>query len=156
MAQEIRACGVSIHSAIVRHTASGLACFGVPLCNDEWWPAHAGAHLQMLHRFFAVILGTYVIVVAATVRRRAPATRVARLGGLAIGLVLVQITLGVLSVYSMLALLPVTLHLGVAALLLVCNVALAYTLPARRLVAQASAAGQEGSARVGERARAFS
>lgn len=115
----------------MRHTASGLACFGIPLCNGEAWPSHYGAHLHMAHRFFAVALGTFVISLAVTLRKRAPGTRVAWLAGAAIALVLVQIGLGVLSVLSLLALAPVTLHLGVAALLLVCNVALFYYLPAR-------------------------
>jgi heme A synthase len=120
-----------ILGGLVRHTASGLACFGIPLCNGELWPSHYGAHLHMTHRIFAVVLGSFVIGVAVALRRRAPGTRVARLAAAAIGLVLVQITLGVVSVYSLLALLPVTLHLGVAALLLVCNVALFHYLPAR-------------------------
>jgi heme A synthase len=115
---------------IVRHTASGLACFGIPLCNGELWPSHPGAHLHMLHRIFAVVLGTYVVAVAVALRS-APDPRVARLARLAAGLVLVQITLGVLSVLSLLALSAVTLHLGVAALLLACNVAIFYYLPAR-------------------------
>jgi heme A synthase len=47
----------------------------------------------------------------------------------AVVLVLAQVTLGVLSVLSLLALSAVTLHLGVAALLLACNVAIFYYLP---------------------------
>jgi heme A synthase len=147
-----------ILGGLVRHTASGLACFGIPLCDGEgWpshdlWPSHDGAHLHMLHRIFAVVLGSFVIGVALAVRRRAAAgtpqeTRVGRLAALAIILVLVQVTLGILSVLSLLALLPVTLHLGVAALLLVCNVALFYYLPAR--------ARQTEGAQIGEAARAW-
>jgi heme A synthase len=56
---------------------------------------------------------------------------VARLARLAAWLVAVQIGLGVLSVLSLLALSAVTLHLGVAALLLACNVSIFYYLPAR-------------------------
>jgi heme A synthase len=134
-----------ILGGLVRHTASGLACFGIPLCNGDLWPSHYGAHLHMTHRLFAVGLGTFVVGVAVTVRRRAPGTRMARLAVAAIALVLLQITLGVLSVYSLLALLPVTLHLGVAALLLVCNVALFYYLPAA--VPQAEGARMRDEAR---------
>ncbi len=124
---------------IVRHTSSGLACFGIPLCNGELWPPQAGAHLHMSHRIFAVVLGTFVIALGLLLRRRAESgSRVARLAGLAIALVLVQITLGVLSVLSLLALAPVTLHLGVAALLLACEVALYYYLPARSQAAVAT------------------
>jgi heme A synthase len=113
----------------VRHTSSGLACFGIPLCNGEWWPSHYGAHLHMAHRFFAVVLATYVLALGPALVRRAPGTRVARLAASAMALVLVQVGLGVLSVLSLLALAPVTLHLGVAALVLVCNVLLFYYLP---------------------------
>lgn len=116
---------------VVRHTASGLACFGIPLCNGEVWPEHNGAHIHMSHRFFAVVLGVFVVGLALAIRRRAPRTRVAKLAALAILLVLLQVGLGILSVLSLLALAPVTLHLGVAGLLLACNVALFYYLPAR-------------------------
>ncbi len=142
--------GQIILGGLVRHTASGLACFGIPLCNGELWPSHSGAHLHMIHRIFALVLGTFVIGLAVVVRRRAPGSRPAQLALGAILLVLVQITLGVLSVYSLLALLPVTLHLGVAALLLVCNVALFYYVPAR-----ASRAHGARSARMGEAAGAW-
>jgi heme A synthase len=123
--------GQIVLGGIVRHTASGLACFGIPFCNGDVWPSHPGAHWHMSHRFFAVVLGAFVISLAATVRRRAPGTRVARLASWAIALVLVQITLGVLSVLSLLALSAVTLHLGVAALLLACNVSILYYLPTK-------------------------
>jgi heme A synthase len=115
---------------IVRHTSSGLACFGIPLCNGELWPSQAGAHIHMLHRFFAVALAGYVVAIAATTRGPR-AGRAGRLAQLAAILVCVQVTLGILSVYSLLALSAVTLHLGVAALLLACNVAIFYYLPAR-------------------------
>jgi cytochrome c oxidase assembly protein subunit 15 len=121
--------GQIVLGGIVRHTASGLACFGVPLCNGELWPSHPGAHWHMSHRIFALLLGTCVFALGATVRARAPGSTVARLATLAMGLVVAQVALGVLSVLSMLALSAVTLHLGVAALLFACNVAIVYYLP---------------------------
>jgi heme A synthase len=123
--------GQIVLGGIVRHTASGLACFGIPLCNGELWPSHPGAHWHMSHRIFAVVLGIIVVSLARAIRAAGPRSRAARLAGYAVGLVLVQITLGVLSVYSMLSLSAVTLHLGVAALLLACNVSIFYYLPAR-------------------------
>ncbi len=116
---------------IVRHTSSGLACFGIPFCNGEAWPSHPGAHLHMGHRYFAVLLGVYVLGVAWVSWRRAPGSRAARFARLAAILVLIQITLGVLSVLSLLALSAVTLHLGVAALLLACHAAMLYYVSAR-------------------------
>jgi heme A synthase len=91
----------------------------------------------MLHRAFALALGTYVFALAAATRSF-PGSRVARLARLAAWLVAVQIGLGVLSVLSLLALSAVTLHLGVAALLLACNVSIFYYLPARALEASRS------------------
>jgi heme A synthase len=122
--------GQIVLGGVVRHTASGLACFGIPLCNGDLWPDHPGAHLHMLHRVCGVVLAVYTLGMARAARH-AKGTRVARLAGLAAILVLVQVTLGILSVLSLLALSAVTLHLGVAALLLACNVAIFYYLPAR-------------------------
>jgi heme A synthase len=121
--------GQVVLGGIVRHTASGLACFGLPLCNGDLWPSHPGAHWHMSHRIFAILLGTYIVALGAVLRARAPRTTVARLAALAMGLVVVQVALGALSVLSTLALSVVTLHLGVAALLLACNVAIVYYLP---------------------------
>ncbi len=137
---------------IVRHTSSGLACFGIPLCNGEVWPDHPGAHLHMLHRIFAVGLGTYVLALASA-SRAAPRSRVARLARLAAVLVLLQITLGVLSVLSLLALSAVTLHLGVAALLLACNVAIFYYLPGRMVTTEPATAYGEAAPSVSRSAR---
>jgi len=123
--------GQIVLGGIVRHTASGLACFGIPLCNGDLWPSHPGAHWHMSHRIFAVLLGGFVVGLAMTLRARAPGSLVARLAGYAVGLVVLQITLGVLSVLSTLALSAVTLHLGVAALLLACNVSIFYYLPGK-------------------------
>jgi heme A synthase len=132
--------GQIVLGGIVRHTASGLACFGIPLCNGELWPSHPGAHWHMGHRIFGVLLGTCVVALRTALRARAPGSTVARLAALAMGLVVVQVTLGVLSVLSMLALSAVTLHLGVAALLFACNVAIVYYLPKPALATRESAA----------------
>jgi len=121
----------------VRHTASGLACFGIPLCNGDLWPSHPGAHLHMLHRILAVVLAAYIFALAAATRA-APDSPVAVLARLSAWLVVVQVSLGVISVWSLLALSPVTLHLGVAALLLACNVSIFYYLPGRALEASRS------------------
>jgi cytochrome c oxidase assembly protein subunit 15 len=128
----------------VRHTSSGLACFDIPLCNGELWPDHAGAHWQMSHRILALVVAAFVIVLATQLRRCAPNSRPAALATLAGALVLLQVTLGVLSVLSLLALSVVTLHLGVAALLLACNVAIFYYLPMHARDHGASSAVQRG------------
>jgi heme A synthase len=111
----------------------------------------------MSHRIFALVVAAFVIGLAVQLRRHAAgaggaggaagaagqASRPAKLATLALALVLVQITLGVLSVLSFLALSAVTLHLGVAALLLACNVAIFYYLPSHARERGASSAVPE-------------
>lgn len=104
---------------LVRHTGAGLACLDIPLCQGSLWPAGAPPILQvhMLHRLGGVLVGLMVFATSW------------RVGGLGSGLrpltwiapllVLVQIALGLWSIYSALGLFPVTAHLGVGALLLV-------------------------------------
>jgi heme A synthase len=84
----------------------------------------------MLHRFGAVAVAALVIASAVAVSRRAP--RGSALRALVIAapvLVLIQGTLGVFSVTSLLHLPTVTAHLGVGALLLANMVALWTLLP---------------------------
>jgi heme A synthase len=104
---------------VVRHTASGIACLDVPLCNGSFWPALAPERVQMIHRFGAVVAGSIAIAVAIRVFRAAQG--VAWLRALALAplvLVLVQIALGTASVLSLLDLTIITAHLAVGAALL--------------------------------------
>ena len=106
---------------LVRHTGAGLACLDVPFCNGDVWQStwHATAKLQMVHRFFGALVGVLVIAAAVKAFRAARgARRVRALALAAPALVLIQITLGLLSVTSMLGLFEVTAHLGGGALLL--------------------------------------
>jgi protoheme IX farnesyltransferase len=112
---------------MVRHSMAGLACTTLPDCFGAYWPPDSesayGERLHMLHRFGAVVLAILVFVSAALVFRRAPAGHVVRrLAVAAPIIVLVQITLGVLSVTSLLHLHTVTTHLAVGALLLAAHV----------------------------------
>jgi heme A synthase len=112
----------SLLGAWVRHTDAGMVCGTGLLCNGAliptaWSPFIA---VQFLHR--AVGIATAVVVVALAV----PLTTSARPGhvrvaaGLALALVLAQVTVGFLSVSSILAVVPVSLHtLGAAALMAV-------------------------------------
>jgi heme A synthase len=126
--------------AVVRLTGAGFACaHELPFCSGgSLWPAGFYTRLQMTHRYFAfVVMG---VLVAVTVRamkagRLAGLRRVRRLAAAAHGLIVLQITLGALTVYFSDAMGPghdawihvVTAHLGIAALLLADLVAL-YTL----------------------------
>jgi cytochrome c oxidase assembly protein subunit 15 len=104
---------------MVRHTASGLACLDVPLCSGSLWPLTSPEKVQMIHRFGAVIAGGVAIAVALRVRKEAEgAELVRRLTLVPVVLVLVQVTLGVMSVLSLLDLAVITSHLAVGAALL--------------------------------------
>jgi len=105
--------------ALVRHTASGLACLDVPLCNGSLWPTASPEKVQMIHRFGAIIAGTTAIAIALFVRKQAAGSElVRRLALVPVVLVLVQVSLGVLSVLSLLDLTIITTHLAVGAALL--------------------------------------
>jgi heme A synthase len=104
---------------LVRHTASGLACLDVPLCHGSVWPGASPEKVQMIHRLGAIVAGSVAVVVALRVGRLAkhePWLR--RLALAPIGLVVLQIGLGVASVLSLLDLTVITLHLAVGAALL--------------------------------------
>jgi heme A synthase len=106
--------------ALMRHLGAGLACTDLPLCAGGAWPsgAHPNVLLHATHRLVAPLLFV-VVVCVAVLAWRGPATRaMKRLAAAAPLLVLVQATLGWLSVSSFLDAVPVTLHLAVAALLL--------------------------------------
>jgi heme A synthase len=109
---------------LVRHTGAGIACLDVPFCGGELWQSswHATAKLQMIHRYAGAAVGLLVITVAVktwlALRGAAGSRRLRLLALAAPVLVLIQISLGLLSVLSLLGLVQVTAHLGVGALLL--------------------------------------
>ncbi len=107
---------------IVRHTDSGMACPDFPTCLGQWVPpleTHFVA-IHFTHRVLGVAATIAVLVLAWRLHRAGAPSRVVRVGGLAVGLVVAQFTLGVVSVTSILAVIPVSLHtLGAAALLAV-------------------------------------
>jgi heme A synthase len=105
--------------ALVRHTASGLACLDVPLCNGSVWPITSPEQVQMIHRFGGVITGTFAVWAALRVRKEAEGSLLMQRLALApIVLVVIQVALGVTSVLSLLNLVVITTHLAVGALLL--------------------------------------
>jgi heme A synthase len=105
--------------AMVRHTASGLACLDVPLCDGAIWPAAPPQKLQMLHRFGAVVAGSVAGLVALRVRHLAKDEGwLRRLAFAPVVLVVLQIALGIASVLSLLNLSVITAHLALGAALL--------------------------------------
>jgi len=93
----------------------------------------------MIHRFVGFLAMLAVITVGVTTWRAARRHElvIARWGALtAPALVVVQVALGLLTVATSIALVPVTAHLGVGALLLANLVVLYFALPARVNVAE--------------------
>lgn len=122
---------------LVRHSMAGLACSTIPDCHGTYWPPDSESafseRVHMVHRFGAVALALLVFVHAFLVYRRTPKGHPARaLAILAPVVVLVQITLGILSVTSLLHLHTVTAHLGVGALLLATHVVMWALMPGSR------------------------
>jgi len=104
--------------AVVRHSGSGLACgTEAVLCQGVAWPLGGPAQLQMAHRLaglLAALLATTAGVGALGLGP--PRARLA--AALAPLLALVQIGLGAWTVWSLIAVPVVSLHLAVGALLL--------------------------------------
>jgi heme A synthase len=107
--------------ALVRHTGSGMACeTSVVLCKGQAWPDFGPGQLQMVHRYWALVV--LALVIFATVKAlpelRASDRGFGRfLAVAAHALVVLQIALGVGSVLSFLEVGAVTSHLAVGALL---------------------------------------
>ncbi len=110
----------SVVGGLVRHTDAGLACPDVPLCMGRIVPPlqNGMVLLHFLHRMLGYAVAAAVVGMAVwAVRRGAPAA-VRSWTGWAAVLVLVQVGLGFLSVYTRLEVVPVSLHTLVAASLL--------------------------------------
>ena len=117
----------SLLGALVRHLEAGMACPDVPLCLGQVVPplGEPLVVVHFLHRVLAVATGVAVIVAALAVTRagaRGPVRSLAVWAGV---LVVAQIALGFASVMGRLAVVPVSLHSLVAALLFAAWVALA-------------------------------
>ncbi|HEY4122286.1 MAG TPA: COX15/CtaA family protein [Byssovorax sp.] len=125
--------GQILLGGFVRHSMAGLACLTFPLCFGHVWPPESTSsgseRLHMLHRFGAVLVAAMVVWAAVRVLRHlrdgaGDARSARRLAKALPAIVLVQITLGVLSVTTLLHLPVVETHLAVGALLLGTLVAL--------------------------------
>jgi heme A synthase len=99
--------------ATVRHLGAGLTCRELVTCAG-WTSGDITLQLHMLHRITAVA----VLVVAGVASLRAFRAGARLPALLAPLLVVVQMTLGLLTITSFRDIVPLTAHLGVAALLL--------------------------------------
>jgi heme A synthase len=104
--------------ALVRHTGSGLACgTTVVLCEGAAWPAGGPAQLVTLHRYAGVLVALLVVAAAFAALRSGP-RRARGAARIAPVLVVVQVLLGAWTVWSMISVGVVSLHLAGGALLL--------------------------------------
>ncbi|MCY3865057.1 MAG: COX15/CtaA family protein [Chloroflexi bacterium] len=115
--------GLIVFGAVVRVTESGLGCGNDwPLCNGTIFPPldNITAWIEWLHRLFALLIGLFGLVMLALAwrRYRDQDRRVLNMTVLAALLFLVQSGLGAVVVFLDLPPTFVTLHLGVAMLLL--------------------------------------
>lgn len=115
--------GLIVFGAVVRVTESGLGCgTDWPLCNGMIFPPldNVTAWIEWLHRLFALLIGCFGLATLAVAWRRYRRVnrRVLNMTVLAAGLFIVQSGLGAIVVFLELPPTFVTLHLGVAMLLL--------------------------------------
>jgi heme A synthase len=125
--------------SVVRTTGSGLACPDWPLCQGRLIPPfEPHVLIEWLHRTVALAASLLLLATAVwTLAHRATRRRLGGLVGLAVGLILVQILLGALTVWKLLHPVVVSSHLAVALLLF-------STLLTLTLVAETEAAGEGG------------
>ena len=117
--------------ALVRHTGSGLACdTSVVLCEGMVWPVSGPAQLVTLHRIAGVLVALLVIAASASALRSgiARARGAARIAPV---IAIVQILLGAWTVWSLIAVPVVSLHVAFGALLLADSVLLFLLLGSR-------------------------
>ena len=110
----------SVVGGVVRHTDAGMACPDIPTCIGEWVPPLSNGLVatHFLHRVLGVVVTLAVLWMAWRLLGSRTPTHVRRLAVVSGLLVVAQMTLGIVSVLSLLAVVPVSLHtLGAASLL---------------------------------------
>jgi heme A synthase len=110
----------SLVGGMVRHADAGMACPDLPTCLGEWIPPLSNplVALHFTHRALAMLLTGVIVVLAVRVLRGSAPVHVRRMMAIVLMLLGVQWVLGVISVTSLLAVAPVSLHtLGGASLL---------------------------------------
>ena len=117
----------SVLGAAVRHMDAGLVCPDVPLCLGQWIPPlqTTTVAVHFGHRVTGILL--LITLLALTVRAaRSLGPSAARTLAMSAGvLVTLQVLLGFLSVYTRLAVLPVSFHTLLAATILAVTVGVA-------------------------------
>jgi heme A synthase len=142
----------SLLGGAVRHVGAGLACPDVPLCLGEWLPplTNTLTTLHFTHRALGVLTALVVLATAALLGRASSPTRVRVAARIAAMLVVTQVGLGLLSVTTTLAVVPVSMHTLVAAALLGDLVLLScwgWLAPDRRFTHRETSAAEPASLR---------
>lgn len=122
----------AILGGLVANLGASMACPEFPSCaGGVWIPSLAGPiGLQVIHRLGAVVVTALIVALALYVRKQAPALKA--LSNTAVALVLVQFTLGVLTVLLGLPLMARAAHHVTAYALFGTAVALCYVVFAGR------------------------
>jgi len=108
--------------ALVRHTNSARTCGLDPiLCLGEFWPQWGPQRLHMTHRFVAIF--AFLISVWASLKTSGQAKKTGNILARRLSLItpyisILQVILGIITVQTNIAVIPVTAHLGVGALML--------------------------------------
>jgi heme a synthase len=127
---------------------AAVACPDFPTCQQSWWPPMdfhdafvlwrgldidytggvlanpARVAIHVTHRIGAVLAGSILLIVGAMTMARAQGRRLKLVGGLLMGAVLLQITIGITMVHLGMPIFAATLHNAGAAFLGVCMVTL--------------------------------
>lgn len=111
--------GLIVLGSVVRTTGSGLACPDWPLCQGRILPPlEFHVLIEWSHRAVALLVSVLLIsTVGFVLWRRETRARLGGIAGLAVGLLLVQILLGALTVWKLLHPSVVNTHLAVGLLL---------------------------------------
>lgn len=112
--------GLIVLGSAVRVTNSGMGCKGWPLCSGDVGPiSHFHPLMEQSHRYLASIVTMLIVALAIVVVRAGARARHVRGPALAaVGVIVVQIVLGAVTVLSSNAPITVALHLLVATLFL--------------------------------------
>ncbi|HEX3244479.1 MAG TPA: heme o synthase, partial [Chloroflexota bacterium] len=113
--------------ALVRAQGASWACSGFPTCNGEWLPfgANSLVDLHLTHRIFAYLVTAHLIVLAVSaVKLKVLDVSIRQLAVVAVGLALVQITIGATAVSTVVGAMSQALHLAGASAVWVAVMAL--------------------------------
>jgi len=129
--------GQALLGGIVSSNYAGLVCPDWPTCQGQWFPSHGTLEgLHMMHRWGAYLL-VLVMMGVALVGRVAPDRAIRRGGFLALGLVALQVLIGIGNVLMRIPVWMTAMHLATALLLLATTSFLAFRaalLPTRAAV----------------------